>query len=300
MTVDAVMKAPAFPVALFRALRPRQWVKNGVLLAGIVFTLDHGHPLGNWLRVAAAVLVFCALASAVYLVNDLCDVEQDRKHPRKRLRPLAAGHLSPSTATAAAAVLALAGMAGAAALGPLFLLTAGGYLALTVAYSFWLKHEVLLDVIALAFCYVIRAAAGAVVIAVEISPWLFGVTFLGALVLGLAKRRHELLTLEEAGSHRRILDEYSVQMLDGMLNFVAAGTLVAYMLYTISSPTAQQRPLLMLTIPFVVYGMLRFFYLIHRHGKGGDPSTEFIDDRPLLLCGLLWAFVSALIMVAGR
>ncbi len=300
MVSDATVKAPAAPVALLRAMRPKQWIKNGVLFAGLVFTLDLGHPLADWLRVVAAVLVFCALSSAIYLVNDICDIERDRKHPRKRLRPLAAGHLAVPTAWGASAVLALGGLAGAAGLGIPFLLTACGYLSLTLAYSFWLKHEVILDVIALAFCYVIRAAAGAVVVSVEISPWLFGVTFLGALLIGLAKRRSELVSLEEAGSHRKILQEYSVQMLDAMLNVVAAGTLVAYMLYTFTSRTAQQRPMLMLTIPFVVYGMMRFLYLMHRHGKGGDPSSELMEDRNLLLCGLLWAFTSALIMVLGR
>jgi hypothetical protein len=150
---------------------------------------------------------------------------------------------------------------------------------------------------ALAMGFVLRAAAGAVVISVVISPWLFGVTFLGSLLIGLAKRRAELVTLEVAGSHRRSLDEYTVEMLDWMIVVIAASALVAYMLYTVTSTTAQQRPLLFLTTPFVVYGMLRFFYLIHRHGKGGDPSTDLTEDRHLLICGFLWAATCALVMV---
>jgi 4-hydroxybenzoate polyprenyltransferase len=294
------MKAPALPVALFRAFRPKQWVKNGVLLAGILFTLERGHPLGDWLRVIAAFGVFCFLSSAIYLINDVCDLEQDRNHPRKRHRPLAAGHISVRTALLAALVLAIAGLAGALALGGWFSLIASGYVVLTVSYSLWLKHAVLMDVMALAGCYVARAAAGAAVISVEISPWLMGCTFLGALLIGLAKRRNELVTLEDAGRHRPILEEYTVEMLDWMIVVIASTTLVAYMLYTFFSPTAQHRPMLMLTIPFVVYGMLRFFYLIHRHGKGGDPSSDLIEDRNLIACGLLWAAVAAFVILWGR
>lgn len=298
--VSEAARVPTLPAALFRALRPRQWVKNGVLFAGLVFTLNQGHSVADWLRVLAAALIFCLFSSAIYLINDLCDLEQDRNHPVKRLRPLAAGHLAPGVAKVAAGALLLGGFAGAWALGWQFALVAAAYVALTVAYSFRLKHVVLLDVMALAMGFVLRAAAGAVVISVVISPWLFGVTFLGSLLLGLSKRRAELVTLEEAGSHRRSLDEYSVEMLDWMIVVIAASALVAYMLYTVTSPTAQHRPLLILTIPYVVYGMLRFFYLVHRHGKGGDPSTDLTEDRHLLICGFLWAATCALVMVFGR
>ena len=297
---EITVKAPAFPVALFWAMRPRQWVKNGVLLAGIVFTLDQGHDLADWLRVLAAVAVFCALSSAIYLVNDVCDLEQDRNHPLKRRRPIAAGHIAPSTALGASLVLGLTGLSAAVLLGTPFTLTALSYLALTLAYTFWLKHTAIVDVMALAFCYVARAVAGAVVISVQISPWLLICTFLGALLIGLAKRRNELVMLDDAGSHRRILEEYSVQMLDWMIVVITASTLVAYMLYSITSETAQVRPMLILTNPFVVYGILRFFYLIHRHGKGGDPSTELLEDRNLLICGVLWAVTAAGVMVVGR
>ncbi|MFN3652649.1 MAG: decaprenyl-phosphate phosphoribosyltransferase [Armatimonadota bacterium] len=297
---EIAVERPSVWSALFRALRPRQWVKNGVLLAGILFTLDQPHGLADWLRVLAAVLVFCALASSIYLVNDLYDREQDQLHPTKRLRPLASGQITPGLARIAAVVLVVAGMAGAVLLGPGFSLCAAAYLALTVAYSVRLKHVVLVDVLALAGCYVIRAVAGAAVISVEISPWLLVCTTLGALLIGLSKRRNELATLEDAGSHRRALEEYSVPMLDQMIGVVTGSTLVAYMLYTISSETAKAHPGMMLTIPFVIYGVLRFFYLVHRHGKGGDPSREFVEDRNLLVCGILWAITCAGVMLAGR
>lgn len=301
MVSDAATdRAPAALAALFRALRPRQWVKNAVLLAGIVFTLDQHHPLGDWLRVLGAVAVFCLLSSAIYLVNDICDLEQDRKHPLKRHRPLAAGHVAVSTAWTLAALLAAAGLVGAFALGSSFAFTALLYVGLTVSYSLWLKHVVIVDVMALAGCYVLRAVAGAVVVSVEISPWLLLCTTCGALLIGFAKRRNELVLMEDASSHRRSLEEYSVPMLDQMIVITSASTLMAYMLYTVSSRTAHQRPLLMLTIPYVVYGIFRFFYLMHRHGKGGDPSSELVEDRNLLVCGLLWAGTCAWVMLHGR
>ena len=292
--IQPAAKSVPFPVALFKALRPRQWIKNCVLFAGILFTLDHAHPPDHWIRVGGAFLVFCFLASAIYLVNDVCDVEQDRLHPKKRHRPIAAGLVSPAMAIVTAAVLAVGGLAGAFALSVNFAITAIAYVVLTVSYSLWLKHLVLLDVMALSGCYVIRAAAGAVVIAVDISPWLLVCTTLGSLLIGLAKRRNELVTLEDAGSHRGVLQEYTVQLLDQYIGVVTASTLMAYMLYTFFSPTGQGRPLLMLTIPFVIYGIFRFFYLIHRHGKGGDPSAELFEDRYLLVCGILWAITAAI------
>lgn len=292
---------PALLRSLWKALRPRQWVKNGVLLAGIVFTLDTMHPLGDWLRVLAGIVVFCLLASAIYLFNDIRDVEQDRVHPKKRARPIAAGEVPISLALTLAVVLGVLGIGGAMLLGWQFTLVAGIYLGLTLAYSLWLKHEVILDVMVLASFYVIRAVAGAVVINVQISPWLLVCTTLGALFIGLAKRRNELLTLENAGSHRKILEEYTVQMLDQMINIVAASTLIAYMLYTFPtfSRTAQQRPLLMLTIPYVVYGIFRFLYQMHRNDKGGDPTTDLLEDRALIACGVLWGLTAALIMLFG-
>jgi len=298
--METTVKVTSPVVALFRALRPKQWVKNGVLLAGILFSLDHAHPLTDWLRVAAAIGTFCLLCSAIYLLNDVADVEQDRHHPKKRHRPIAAGLVSPATAIATAIVLGIVGLAAAIALGRNFALIAVLYVALTVSYTVWLKHAVLLDVLALSGCYVLRAAAGAAVISVEISPWLLVCTTLGALLLGFAKRRNELVMLEDAGSHRKILQEYTVGLLDQLITIVTAATLMAYMLYTFFSPTGKDRPLLMTTIPFVIYGIFRFLYLMHRHNKGGDPSSELIEDRNLLVCALLFGVTAALVIMFGR
>lgn len=289
MLSDAVVKKATSPLALVRALRPRQWVKNGVLFAGIIFTLNQSHTADDWLRVWGAFLVFCALASAIYVINDVCDLEQDRQHPRKQKRPIAAGEVSVPQALSAATVLAVVGMSGAAVLGWNFAALAAGYVALTVGYSLWFKHHAILDVMALSGCYVLRAWAGAVVIAVEMSPWLLVCTLLGALLIGLAKRRSELATLEDAGSHRRSLAGYTLPMLDQMIGVATSSALMAYILYTIISPTGQDRPVLRLTIPFVVYGLYRFFFMIHRENKGGDPTAEILEDRSLLVCGILWA-----------
>lgn len=290
-------KPRSFAAAVVTALRPRQWIKNLVLLAGIIFTLDQPHPLSDWLRVAAGIVAFCCLASAIYLVNDASDCETDRFHPRKRLRPIAAGEVSAAFARRLAILLLTAGLIIAAPLGAAFFLVALSYLAITLTYTFVLKHTAVLDVMALAACYVVRAIAGAVVIHVEISPWLFICTTLGALLIGLAKRRNELMTLDDAASHRRSLEGYTLPMLDQMIAFTTGSTLCAYMLYTVLSETGRQRPGLLFTIPFVIYGILRFLYLIHARGKGGDPSADLVDDRPLLICGALWIVSAALAML---
>jgi 4-hydroxybenzoate polyprenyltransferase len=289
-------------LALLQAVRPKQWIKNGFVFAGILFTLDRHHPLGDWLRVLGAFAIFCALSSAVYLVNDVCDLEQDRRHPRKRLRPLAAGRLSVQAALTAAVLLSAGSIACAAFLqSPLFLLAATGYLSLTLAYSFWLKHVVLIDVMTLAAGFVLRAAAGAAVISVGISEWLLVCTTLLALLLGLAKRRSELTMLQdEAAGHRRILEEYSVAFLDQLITIVTASVLMAYAFYTFWSPTARGRPLLMLTLPFVIYGIFRFLYLVHRRQAGGSPTSDLVEDWPLLLTVILWGATSALIVAFGR
>jgi 4-hydroxybenzoate polyprenyltransferase len=285
----------------FRALRPRQWVKNGLLFIGILFSVDRGHPASDWLKVFGAFLIFCALASAIYLVNDVSDLEQDRLHPRKRKRPIAAGLVPVRAALIMAALLGAVGLAASAALGLKFFAVALFYAVLTVSYSFWLKHEVILDVMALAGCYVVRAAAGAIAIGVNVTPWLMVCTSLGALLVGLGKRRNELTTLEDAVGHRRALTGYTLPLLDQMITIAAAGTLLAYVLYTFFSTTGiDHRRWLMVTNPFVVYGVFRFLFMVHRRGKGGDPSTELFQDPHMMVCALLWLLTCAAVLLLSR
>lgn len=287
--------------ALWRSLRPKQWIKNCFLFAGLIFTLDQPHPLSDLVLVLTGFVLFSLLSSSVYLLNDVADREQDRLHPRKRYRPIAAGLVSPGLAVGCAIGFALLSLTGSLALNLEFGLIACVYFLITIAYSFRLKHVVIVDVLTLASGFVLRAAAGALVIAVPISPWLLVCTTLFALFLGLAKRRHELVLLAgEAGRHRKILDDYSVEMLDQMITIVTSTTLMAYSLYTFSSETARGHRSLMLTIPFVIYGIFRYLYIVQKKGGGGSPASDVLEDRPLLVNLVLWVLTSATIMVASR
>lgn len=283
-------------LALLEALRPKQWVKNILLLIGLAFALRLGDPIAVS-RAAAAFVVFCALASAGYLFNDLADVEQDRQHPRKRQRPLASGRVSPAQSIALGLALLVGALAIAFALGPRFTIVVLGYIALTIAYNGWLKHIVLLDAFALASFYLIRAVAGAVAIDVPISPWLYLCIGLGALFLGLAKRRHELLLLgPEAASHRRILREYTPGLAEQLITIVTASLIMAYSLYTFSAENLPKNQSMMLTIPIVVYGVLRYLYLMHRREAGGSPEETLLRDLPLLITVLALGGVSVLVL----
>lgn len=285
---------------LLRALRPGHWTKNLVLFAGILFTLDRPHPAADWLRAGAAFLIFCLLSSAVYLFNDVVDREQDRRHPLKRHRPIAAGLVSPKLALIVGTALASVSLAAAFLVNLSVGLSAVGYLALTFAYTFRLKHIVLLDVMTVAGGFVLRAAAGAMAVSVEISPWLLICTTLAALFLALGKRRAELNALqEEAGRHRKILEEYTPELLDQMITIVSASTLMAYALYTFTSETARGHRTLMATIPFVIYGIFRYLYLVHTRNVGGSPTRELLEDRPLWICVLLWGIACAVIIRWG-
>ena len=288
-------------LAVLASLRPRQWVKNLFVFAGVIFshklfTVDAGRAL-------AAFAVFCALSGVVYLLNDVADRERDRAHPKKRLRPLASGALSVRTAIVAAVVIATVALGAAAALGTAFLLTAVAYLVLLVLYSVRLKHVVIVDVLTVAMGFVLRAVAGAVAIAVEISGWLLICTVLIALFLALGKRRHEYLTLDaDAARHRPILAEYSAALLDQMIAVVTASTVTAYALYTMSPETVAKfdTRLLPVTLPFVLYGIFRYLYLLYRRQLGGNPSELFLNDRALLLNACLWVLaVLAIIYGAG-
>jgi 4-hydroxybenzoate polyprenyltransferase len=287
----------SLPRALVLSLRPHQWIKNVVVLAALVFS-KHLFDVDAVARAALAFASFCGLASAVYLVNDLADLEQDRLHPLKRARPLASGALAPRAARLSAVGLVAAALAASAWLGPGFLACAAGYLALNLSYSFALKHVVILDVLSVAIGFVLRAVAGAVAIGVHFSPWLLVCTILLALFLALAKRRHELVTLERAADHRQILAEYTPYLLDQMIAVVTASCLTAYAFYTLAPETVEKyrTERLALTIPFVIYGIFRYLYLVHRKDQGGSPTDVLLTDRPLLVAVALCAIAMVLIV----
>ena len=286
---------------LVASLRPRQWIKNLFLFAGLVFGQKLFTP-AVW-TAGAAFLIFCGLSGAVYLLNDVADRGRDRLHPDKRHRPVAAGHLSVSTAVTAAIVLIVAGLVASVWLSRGFALAALSYVALLTAYSAWLKHLVIVDVLVVAIGFVLRAVAGALAVQVAISGWLLICTFLIALFLALGKRRHEVLTLEGAApQHRAILAEYSAALLDQMIAVVTASTVTAYALYTMSPETVAKfhTALLPATLPFVLYGIFRYLYLLYQRHLGGNPADAVLRDRALLLNTLLWTGSVLLIIYGTR
>ena len=254
-------------------------------------------------RAVAAFVIFCGLSGAIYLFNDVADVDKDRLHPQKKERPIAAGLLSIRAAVASGLVLSAASLAAAFSLSPVFGLTALGYGVLLTAYSAWLKHLVILDVLTVATGFVLRAVAGAVAVDVEISGWLLICTILIALFLALGKRRHEYRTLTgNAAAHRPILAEYSEGFLDQMISVVTASTVTAYALYTMSAETVGKfhTRLLPLTLPFVLYGIFRYLYLLYRRDLGGNPSDLLVNDRALLVDALLWMLATLAIIYGPR
>jgi 4-hydroxybenzoate polyprenyltransferase len=251
------------------------------------------------IKAAAAFAIFCALSGAVYLMNDVIDREQDRRHPLKATRPIASGALSVRAAVVTAVLLAVASIAASVALGPEFVGVAAAYLLLQFAYSALLKHLVILDVLAIAAGFTLRAVAGGAAIGVPVSHWLVLCTTMLALFLALGKRRHELTLLTgDAAEHRRILGEYSPYLLDQMISVVTASTLIAYAFYTISPETTEKfgTSLMSLTIPFPLYGIFRYLYLVHRKDRGGSPSDLLLEDRPLLACIGSWGAAVVLIV----
>ncbi len=283
---------------LIVSVRPGEWTKNLFVFAGLLFGQRLTDPLAVK-RATLAFLIFCSLAGVVYLVNDVADRDRDRQHPRKRNRPIASGALGVPTALGAAAVLTACGLGAAWWLGRDFFAVAAGYLLLLVLYSGPLKHIVIIDVLTIAIGFVLRVAAGAVAIGVPISQWLLICTILLALFLGLSKRRHEIVLLADGAiGHRRILEEYSPYLLDQMIGVVTASTLMAYILYATSHETAEKfgTSLLGLTIPFPLYGIFRYLYLVHRKEGGGSPAELLLNDRPLLACVALWAVGVAVII----
>jgi 4-hydroxybenzoate polyprenyltransferase len=280
------------------SLRPTQWIKNLFLFAGLIFSFSftQWNPV---LRSLLGFIVFCLASSAVYLFNDTLDRDIDKQHPEKRKKPIAAGQLSVNLALAVSIILAVFALVCAAFLNRFYFLTVAAYIFLMILYSVFLKRMVIIDVIAISFGFILRAVAGAVVIDVIISPWLLLTTFLLALFLALCKRRNEVTALGEAAvNHRISLSHYSPQLLDQMIAVVTASTVVSYALYTMAKETYDKfgTRLLGLTVPFVIYGIFRYLYLVHRKEKGGSPERMLLTDPPLLIDILLWGIAAILII----
>ena len=270
-------------------MRPRQWPKNGFLFSALIFDrqLFNGPAL---LNILAGFFLFCVISGTVYILNDISDLEADRVHPRKRFRPLASGMLSASTARPAAVVLLLAGLPLAYLLSPWFFFFAMCYFLLNLAYTRWFKHVPILDVIVLASFYVVRVGAGVVLIEVSrFSPWLYVFTTFLALFLGVGKRRAELgLLAREANTHRKVLEGYTLPLLDQFITIVTSMTIITYSLYTFSAPNLPDNHAMMLTIPFVIFGIFRYLYLIELEQGGGAPEDVLLTDRPMQLVLLGW------------
>ena len=278
---------------LLKTMRPRQWPKNVFVFVALFFDRQLDEPT-SVLRAIAAFILLSLMSSAVYIMNDLADIENDRQHPRKRFRPLPAGRLSPRVAGIAAVLLALVSLAAGFLIAPAFGMILLAYLTIQVAYSFWLKHIVLVDVFVIATGFILRIAAGVAVLeAVQrFSPWLYVFGGFLALFLALGKRRHELVLLgAEASNHRAILNEYTLELIDRLIGIVTTSTLVAYSLYTFLSEGLPHNHVMMLTIPFVLYGMFRYLYLVHVRGQGGAPEDIVLQDRPLQVTLALFALV---------
>jgi 4-hydroxybenzoate polyprenyltransferase len=278
-------------------MRPAQWTKNGFIFVPLVFDekLFQIEPLT---RTLIGFVMLCLISGAVYLINDLVDIEKDRQHPTKRNRPLASGQLSKSVATAAAILIPAVVLPLSFLLDPAFGLILTGYLVLQIAYSFWLKNMVIIDVLVIAAGFVLRVAAGVPLVHAErFSPWLYLFTTLLALFLALGKRRQEIALLKsQASNTRAVLDHYSLPFVDEMMAVVTAGTLMTYALYTFSAPNLPENHTMMLTIPFVIYGIFRYLYVIHIQGNGGAPDEVLLTDRPLQVSVVVFGLAVVVIL----
>lgn len=279
-------------IALLKSMRPKQWTKNGFIFAALVADRKLT-SLPAFLNTILGFLLFCLLSSAVYLLNDLSDIAADRQHPKKRLRPIASGQLTPRNAWLAIVSILLIVFPLSFWLSPYFSLILLIYFFLNLAYTKWLKHLPILDVMFLASFYVLRVAAGVVLVDVErFSPWLYVVTTLAALFIGLGKRRAELALLEQSAiTHRRVLEGYTIPFLDQLINMVSGITIIAYSLYTFSAPNLPPNHVMMLTIPFVIYGIFRYLHLLQVDQRIGSPEDLVLSDRPLQLTMGLWILV---------
>jgi len=275
--------------ALLKSMRPRQWTKNIIVYAALVFDQQFFH-LEAFLRTTAGFLLFCLISSAVYIFNDLADVESDRQHPDKKHRPIASGKLPKPVAWAAGIALVVISLPIGYFLSPAFFAVLLVYFLLNLAYSLWLKHVAILDVLIIAAGFVLRVHAGVTLIHVErFSPWLYVLTTLFALYIGFGKRRSELALLSHgAGAHRKVLDGYTLPLLDQFITIVSGMTIVVYALYTFFAPNVPANHTMMLTIPFVLYGIFRYLYLIQVSHAAGAPEEVLLSDRPLQVTVVLW------------
>ncbi|HEX8966571.1 MAG TPA: decaprenyl-phosphate phosphoribosyltransferase [Chloroflexota bacterium] len=289
------------PRAVVVALRPRQWTKNGLLFIALAFTLNL-QDTALLVRALVGFGCYCALSSAGYLLNDVVDVEADRAHPSKRLRPIAAGQVSVGFAAGLGIALVITGLGVAFLINLLFGVLALAYVLLTAVYSTTLKHIVLLDIFGIAGGFVLRAAAGAVAIDVPISPWLYIATLLGALLIALGKRRTELETLgaEAAVGHRRNLESYSIDFIDQLILVISSAALMTYALYTFSAENLPKNHSMMLTIPIVLYGLFRYLFLVREGDVGAAPEDLLFRDRPLLVAVGVWALLAVTILYLGH
>ena len=284
-------------IALLKALRPKQWSKNGLLFVAMVFAEQYTSGEA-WTHVGIGFALFCLLSSAGYLVNDLHDVEADRLHPKKQHRPIASGALPKWLAWVLVALFIVVGLAGSwQLLGVRFAIVAGAYLVNTLSYSFWFKHAPVLDVMMLAAGFILRAVAGAEAIDAPSSAWFLVCIAFGALFIGLSKRLAEIKLLQgAAGTHRKVLEEYSQEMLQQFITVTTACAVISYALFTFGGGHDQS---MMLTLPFFIYGVFRYLYLVDRRGEGGDPTSIFLGDRPLQICIALFLVVAVLVLQYG-
>jgi len=282
-------------------MRPQQWIKNLFLFAALIFSGNLFHPY-LYTQVTAAFFLFSLTASGVYILNDLTDLENDKLHPVKSKRPLPSGKMSRGLAIIVCLILIIAGAAGSYLLNPSFALIVDAYIVINVLYSFILKNVVILDVMTISSGFVLRVIGGALVIGVPTSEWLLICTGLLSLFLGFSKRRHELTLLDlQANSHRSVLQHYTLYFLDQMIGIVTASTVMSYALYVISDETVKKfgTNKLIYTVPFVLYGIFRYLYLVHRKVEGGNPARTALTDLPLLLNILLW-IITASIVIYGK
>ena len=284
-------------IALIKTMRPKQWTKNGFVFVPLVFDVKV-FQLEPLVRTMAGFVLLCLISGTVYLINDLVDIERDRQHPTKCNRPLASGQLPKSVAIAAAIALPVIVLPLAFVLDVQFGLILSGYLGLQILYSLWLKNVVIVDVMVVAAGFVLRVAAGVPLVSAErFSPWLYLFTSLLALFMALGKRRQEIVLLKDgAGNSRASLDHYNLPFLDEMMAVVTAGTLITYALYTFSAPNLPENHSMMLTIPFVLYGIFRYLYVVHIQGNGGAPDEVLLTDRPLLAAVGLFGIAVVIIL----